>query len=73
MKHHLNQAKASTVPIASAGQAPPLGHGLAQEVVPGPAPEEAALMPLDQVSVQLSLPLPTVHQATAADTDEFES
>lgn len=71
MKHHPNQAKACTAPTASAGQAPLLGHGPA----PGRAPEEAALMPQDQVSQQpsLPLPLPIVHQAMAADTNEFES
>lgn len=51
------------------GQAPLLAPGLAQEVVP----EEAALMPQDQLSQQPSLQLPTVHQAMAADTDEFKS
>lgn len=47
--------------------------GLAQEVVQGQAPGEAALMPQDQVSQQPSLPVPTVHRALAADTDEFKN
>lgn len=56
------------------GQDLPLGHGLAREVVLDQAPEEAALMPQDQVLQQPSLPpLPTVPQAMAADTDEFKS
>lgn len=69
MKPHLSQAKAFTVPIASVGLALLLVHGLALELVPGQAPEEAAWMLQDQASQQPSLLLPTVPQAMAADTD----
>lgn len=73
MKPHLSPAKAFTVPIASVGQVPPVGHGLVPELDPGQAQEEAASMPRDQVSPQPSPRRPTVHQATAVDTDELES
>lgn len=51
------------------GPAPPLDPGLDQELVPGPAPEEAALTPQDRVSQQPSLRLRTVRRAMAADTE----